>query len=67
MNTTAKTFNEHRDRAIEKVPFGWACYDVVVSSEALTLTHRGIVGTMEDAERWLKYQPPEKLTVVYPA
>jgi hypothetical protein len=58
--------NQTTGRACIQAPFGVACYEGTIRPDGtFDGVHRGIVGTAEDADRWLRGETPEGLITVY--
>jgi hypothetical protein len=57
-------YNATKGRAVAEVPFGIACYQRADVGKSV-YTHCGVVGTPEDAQRWLEGEQPERLVKVF--
>jgi hypothetical protein len=62
----AYAVNPTTGRACLKAPFGVACYEGTFNEDGtFDGTHCGVVGTVEDADRWLRGEQPLGLIRIY--
>jgi hypothetical protein len=59
--------NRHQPtRVVIEAVSGFGCYDGSLSdADTFNATHAGHVGSLEDADRWLRGEPAESFTVIH--